>query len=501
VLLVAFGCSGPTPPALPEPDMETAEEGVRRAVQEAQQRVREEPRSARAWGELGDRYRAESWFAEAAACYREAQRLEPSTFIWPYRLGKCLRLDDPSEAALALARALELDDDYPPAHLHYARTLVNLGRFDEAREHFEQARRLEPQSSAAYLVLGQLALSDGSLEAAREHLARALQFDPGDGRAHLAMAQVAMALGDREAADRHSQLSRRFLQNVPIEDPRDRRTVESVSTAHLSKRGKRLLAEGKPAEAESFLREAMLLDPDSEVTRLALGLALVMLGRPDEAEPQLREAVSLEPRRSETRSALGKFLLHSRNRPGEAEPHLREAMLLNPDDLDAPMNLGLALARTARLEEAEEVYREVVRRDPAHGDAHYRLGILLAADERRQEAEREFREALSLTGAALADPAGLSASRRERNRGLMSDAHSSLGYLFLEQGRVDEALRQFTEATGLRPSHQLAQLGLGKALAARGDRSAAEAAFRRALQLRPGWSEAARSLEELDVPP
>ena len=365
--------------------------------------------------------------------------------------------------------------------------------------HFEQARRLDPGSAAARLGLGQIALSDGRVEEARGHLARSLQLDPRDGRTHLGMAQAALALGDREAADRHSALAGQLLQNLPLDDPRDL-TVESVSTAQLTRRGKQLLAEGKPEEAETFLREALILEPDSAPTRLALGLALVMVGRLDEAEPELREAVRLEPDRFESRSALGKFLLHTRDRPHEGVEQLRAAARLNPDDVDCRLHLGAALAGLGLVPQAEEALREAVSLEPDHPEARYRLGLLLAGVSRPEEAEREFLEVLRITGSTDGDgPGGAATANR---LGYMTEAHFSLGYLRLVQGRADEAVRHFTEATGLRPSHALAQLGLGRALVAQGDNRRAEAAFRLALQLRPDWSETLRrDLEAIGVAP
>ncbi len=492
------GCGEGNPHAMPEPDLSSAEEAVRRAVEQAQRGVRSAPADATAWGGLGDRYRVEGWRSEAASCYREAERLEPTRFRWPYRLGLSLRADDPERAAGALARAIALDDGYAPAHLHQALTLTALGRFDEAGRQFEQAHRLDPQSAPALLGLGQLALSDGRIDEARTHLSRSLELDPSDGRTHLALAQTAQILGDRDLADRHAQLARRLLRPVRIEDPRDRAEVESVSIAQLTRSGRILLTDGKPEEALPYLQEAIRRDPEAETPRLALGLALVMLGRLDEAEPQLRQAVSLAPLRPTTRAALGKFLLLNRNLPAGAEAELLEAVRLDPDDLKTRMHLGLAQAASGSLAESEKTFEAILEREPLFFPARYRLASVLAATGRGVEAERKLRENIRRIESAASGAPGPGTLPAEQARILLTDSESALGFLLLESGRATDAASWFRRALERRSDHAASQLGLASALTQAGDREAARAAYEQALRLRPGWPDALRGLSDLD---
>ena len=102
-----------------------------------------EPGRAESWALLGERYRAGGWLAEAAACYREAERLEPAAFRWSYLLGHVLTESDLRASADAFARALAIDDAYAPAHLHYAERLVQLGRAEEAQNAARRASLLE----------------------------------------------------------------------------------------------------------------------------------------------------------------------------------------------------------------------------------------------------------------------------------------------------------------------------------------------------------------------
>lgn len=82
-------------------------------------------------------------------------------------------------------------------------------------------------------------------------------------------------------------------------------------------------------------------------------------------------------------------------RPAEAVPKLQQVLAARPDDVDARLNLGLALSALGRLEEAEVALLEVTRRAPAYGDAwaglarvRQRRGDLPGARAAAEEAAR-----------------------------------------------------------------------------------------------------------------
>lgn len=67
--------------------------------------------------------------------------------------------------------------------------------------------------------------------------------------------------------------------------------------------------------------------------------------------------------------------------------------------------------------------------------------------------------------------------------------HTELGAEYFRLKRYDVALEEFTTATERSPGYALAYNGLGLVYAALGDKSRAEAAFQRAIQLQPANSE------------
>lgn len=118
-------------------------------------------------------------------------------------------------------------------------------------------------------------------------------------------------------------------------------------------------------------------------------------------------------------------------RPEAAVAKLEQVLAVRPEDVDARLNLGLALLALNRLEEAETALREVIRRAPAYTDAwvglaniERRRGNLVAARGLAAEAGRispDSVEAAALQRSLRPEPAwrvDVSAARSRLSDGL-----------------------------------------------------------------------------------
>jgi len=362
VLAVSIGLAascGRGREAVPLPDLRAAEAAVREAILAEAARVRSAPKSAAAWAGLGDRLRAHGFEVEAAACYREASRLEPAAFLWPYLEAISLLERDLGAAAEALHRALERDGNYAPAHVRSGWVLVALGRFEEARSSFERALALEPTNAHAEVGLARCAMEAGDLASARRHLETAVAWNPRFREARLLLSQVVRALGDEPAAAREERAAAGLPKKTDPVDPRAVRPVAPVGSRANNDRGIELAREGRPAEAVSFFEEALRIDPTFAEAHYNLGTVLARTGR-----------------------------------TGEALGHLREAVRLGPERADPRVNLAVALAAQGEVSQAEAELRAAIEAEPGHALAHFHLGRLLERQERTAEAAAEFREAL-----------------------------------------------------------------------------------------------------------
>jgi tetratricopeptide (TPR) repeat protein len=135
----------------------------------------------------------------------------------------------------------------------------------------------------------------------------------------------------------------------------------------------------------------------------------------------------------------------------------------------ALLERAAAFRRAGRVDEAIGAYRAVLDREPDLPDSWYNLGWL-------QRRARQYEAALDSYGEAL-------------RRGVRDpqEVHLNRAVILSDQlARHDEAETELQAALKLRPDYVPALLNLGNLHEDRGDRAAAQAAYRRALDAAPG---------------
>lgn len=194
--------------------------------------------------------------------------------------------------------------------------LSELGRFQEAIEHYRQSLTMHPNpvESDAHNNLGSAWFNLGDLAKAKREFRAALKIDPRDAKAHSNLAFALATQGDYGKADKHSRLS---LELDPF---------------HVNgrlNRGFVLCRLGRIDEAAIEYRTAVELDPDNFLAHFNLGLALRDLDRSVEAIQQFEIASQLNPGDARTRHKLSRLLVDQGRLP-EARVHLLAAVKLDP---------------------------------------------------------------------------------------------------------------------------------------------------------------------------
>ncbi|MCA3264382.1 MAG: tetratricopeptide repeat protein [Telmatospirillum sp.] len=192
------------------------------------------PRSATAYGNLGNALRDVKRFDDALACYESVLVLQPQNAEAHFQRGNILRdmgqheaaagaysdslalrpnhadtlnglgnshysLDRPVEAVEAYRAALAANPAFADAYSNCAVVLRVLGRHDEALAYYEKALALKPDFHEAETNRG-VALCDlGRYAEAREGYARVLAAKPDDPLARMNSAMCALLLGDFES--------------------------------------------------------------------------------------------------------------------------------------------------------------------------------------------------------------------------------------------------------------------------------------------------------------
>ncbi|MGH9795698.1 MAG: protein kinase domain-containing protein [Candidatus Acidiferrales bacterium] len=107
---------------------------------------------------------------------------------------------DWQEAERHFRRAIELNPSYANAHAWYAGLLTNLGRFEEALPHSQQARELDPLSPATDLALGKLYYYSRRFEDAAREFQRTITRHPDYFIAPFYLSLAAYNSGDARKA-------------------------------------------------------------------------------------------------------------------------------------------------------------------------------------------------------------------------------------------------------------------------------------------------------------
>lgn len=218
--------------------------------------------------------------------------------------------------------------------------------------------------------------------------------------------------------------------------------------AHLE-RGKLLLERRRFKMAETELRRALALDPESGVVHAYLALCLLedparvdealttalwgttkelfnpapwyaasaayeRKGDLDGAERTLRVALSANPETPALYAALARVLL-GRERTREALETAEHGVSMVPGHVGCLQVMGTALARLGRHGEADAAFRLALERDPEDAPTHNSFGWALLRRGDAAEAVRRFREALRLDPGMPPARAGLTEALKARN--------------------------------------------------------------------------------------
>ena len=145
---------------------------------------------------------------------------------------------------------------------------------------------------------------------------------------------------------------------------------------------------GRKAEAEAMLRQALQAEPQAYRLQLTLAEVYAAGGRTDEAEQilaALPAAVGAEPHAQALRARLA-FAQTAAEAPDVAT--LEQALAVNPKESRARYQLAARHVLTGNYETALEQLLELLRRDRSFGDDAARKGMLqifdmLGADDER----------------------------------------------------------------------------------------------------------------------
>lgn len=265
------------------------------------------------------------------------------------------------------------------------------------------------------------------------------------------------------------------------------------------------------AAAKLELEQALAASPEDPQAAYYLGVAEAGLGEAESAIERWRLALQLQPRFAEASLNLSATLLEL----GESQQALEAAeqgLQAAPDDLGLLLNKALALSSLERPAEAANVLEQLVEKKPKDEVLRFSYAEALIASEEHEAGVAQLERLMgSQNREVLASVADLF-GRTQRwdqciatlDKAITIEPASELlvrrGLCRHEKKDEDGAKADFERAIELDPKSGRAHFYLGHNLRARGDKSAAKTAFRKAQQLEgdtPIGKAAERALNQL----
>lgn len=324
------------------------------------------------------------------------------------------------EAADAWGRAQALNQQNTDIAARRASSLVKAGKSKDAIGVLQDALKQKPDDLRMSFMLAETERDAGDLDAA-EATARSLRTaHPDDARATYLLSQVLDARG-------------RYQDEIDLVTPEIARLRRT------------------PADAA---QAALLLGSE--------GLALQQLHKYDEAIAAFNDGIALAPD-DPLRYVLLIQGYSAAKRDALAIDAGDRARQKFPDDTSVLYQLGAAYDRAGRESDAEHLFRDLITRDPLDGPALNYLGYMFA------EHGKSLDEAVSLIERAL---------KVEPENPSYLD---SLGWTFLQQGRVDLADPPLSRAADKLPKSSVIQDHLGDLRLKQNRPTDAIAAWQRAL--------------------
>ncbi len=326
----------------------------------------------------------------------------------------------------------------------------NIGQFEDACAHYEQALEILPGAKDIAHKLGKVYLRIGRVAPAVEVFVQAVKDDPQNAELWFNLAEAQFSAGNPSEALVSAETSAR---------------LNPASSAAKVLCGEISLAQGDESKALKMVRDALILEPRNIRAQLLSSRILVKKGKEREALAEINKAVEDSPDAVELHIEKA-WLTYRLYGPAEA---LRAALPVLQHHTDHEQLLALkakACAETGDLEQAETAALHTLRINPAQADMQRLLGNLYRQKGQLDKALHHMSEAVRL------DPDNV-------------EVYLELGEIYASRREYDQALKTYQQAMKAAPEDYRPFYQSALVLRDGKDYPGAESMMRRAAQLAP----------------
>jgi putative PEP-CTERM system TPR-repeat lipoprotein len=418
--------------------------------------------------EQGNKYAAEKRDDFAVIEYANAVRIDPKFGEARWKLAQTYeRMNNVQAAFPEYIRAADALPDNREAQIKATELLLLARQFEDAKARAATLLVKNPKDVDALLLRANAMAALKDPERAMADVEEALKIQPSESRAFLSLATIRMQTGEAQEAEAA------FKQAITLQPSSARPRLAYANF---------LWSAGRPNDAERELKEAISLEPRYAIANRMLAALYAATNRLDLAEQPLKVVAEVSAS-SDAKFELAEYYLRTR-RPQEAkklltelgaaqaafsraeamlasmdydagrvrEAHARLDKILERAPKDAPALTIAAhwLANEKKLDEALDRAKSAVGADAQSAPAYYALGVVHRLRREVSDAIKAYSEALRLNPRLV-------------------EAQVELSRLNLASGNPEAALRYAEEAKQTAPANAAVRLALARSLLAQGE--------------------------------
>jgi tetratricopeptide (TPR) repeat protein len=349
---------------------------------------------------------------------------------------------------------------YGPAKTQLALLDWLSGRLPEANRTVDEILTREPRNAGALTLKGRLLLAAGRPQEALTRIKTAVEVDPRLAAAQLTLARI-------ELASNHVEEARRAFNETLKLDPSSLAAQLELSELHRTRR--------EIETAIQFAEQAIRNHPNNLAARLVLVRALTVRDEDyDRADRELKTLVARRPDSAPVYGAIGQVAL-AKNDLATAGRAFERAIQLDPASPQALAGLvAIDISRKNSRDARARVEAVLAKNPNAPGP------LLLAAKVYRMTGDLAKMEDV-LNRALKADPSN-------------PDVYGLLGQVYLSQGKIAQAKKEYGEITRLQPRSVPAHTMMGLLCYVERDLDGAQKWWEKALQIDANAAAAANNL-------
>ena len=421
------------------------------------------------------------------------------------------KIGDKEKALTHNERAVQLD----PANFVFKKNLANFyyveqGRVEDALKLYTDVLAMNPRDIETLLIAGHICVSLKQFEDAGVFYQRVLEIEPGNADAGQYLEKLA-DIGQRETEPKTPEEI--YQQIQPLMEGNDPQIVIEA------------------------LEKLISTHPDFALAHNDLGVLNYSAGNKEKALGHYERAAHLQPGNITFKKNLADFYYVEQNRVEDALKLYVDALTMNPEDVETLLITGHICVSLHQLDDAIEFYQRVLQIEPGNTDAGQCLEKLQNIGQTEPEPKTPAEMYGQIQPLREANDSQAVIDELEKLLGIYPDfalAHNDLGVLYyhayqkenalghyeravqlesgnitfkknladfyyVEQGRVEDALKLYVDVLTINPQDVQTLLMAGHICVGLHQLDDARVFYNRVVEIEPWNTDARRNLDSLEL--